>query len=327
MSPYSWHCLHSQCQEFLASLLALSSTSDSPFVSYGSIRSPITLLRMGSVDPTKYVRWDAPGVEKIQPNEQEDINAVADQINLVQKVMWNKARHAYSGTHARTHGIVKGKMVVSNDIPQYLKQTELFQKAGEFPIAARYSTEPGDPGLDDRIPQPRGFAMKVFNVEGKKFPTPDGEFLPTHDIEFNSTPSLDLADAKTAREIIDLRIKYGDNPKELYKHLEARNDTELQTVRDRVHNTHVEATRQYSQTAYRFGDYVVKYALIPNSETQKKLYEETTRPEHGEDILHRWLQDFHRNHEAEYLFQVQLCENLDEQPVSSRTICELAPVS
>ena len=79
--------------------------------------------------------------------------------------------------------------------------------------------------------------------------------------------------------------------------------------------THVESTRQYSQTAYRFGDYVVKYTLVPNSETQKKLWEETVRPEDGDDILHRWLQNFHRDHEAEYLFQVQLCENLDEQPV------------
>ncbi|KAF2732428.1 heme-dependent catalase [Polyplosphaeria fusca] len=270
---------------------------------------------MRSVDTSKYVRWDAPGVEKLPPNEEEDINAVADQINLIQKAHWNKTRHAYSGTHARTHGIVKGKFIVEPDLPQHLKQTELFQNGGEFPVAARYSTEPGDPGLDDRIPQPRGFAMKLFNVEGKKFPTPDGQNLPTHDIEFNSTPAIDLADAKTTREIIDLRIKYGSDPKELYKHLEARKDTELQTARDKVHNTHLESTRQYSQTAYRFGDYVVKYALVPSSETQKKLYEETTRPEDGDDILHRWLQMFHRDHEAEYLFQVQFCENLDEQPV------------
>ena len=52
-------------------------------------------------------------------------------------------------------------------------------------MVARYSSEPGDPGLDvsqlshsksassdrfqDRIPQPRGFAMKVFNVDGEMF--------------------------------------------------------------------------------------------------------------------------------------------------------------
>ena len=155
--------------------------------------------------------------------------------------------------------------------------------------------------------------MKVFNVNGDFLEA--GKDFPTQDIEFNSTPALDLATAKVTREIIDLRIKYGHDQKELYKHLEARNDTELQTARDKVKNTHLESTRQYSQTSYRFGDYVMKYCLVPSSETQRKLFEETVRPEDGSDILHRWLQDFHLNHDAEYLFQVQLCENLEDQPV------------
>ncbi|KAF2117876.1 catalase-like domain-containing protein [Lophiotrema nucula] len=271
---------------------------------------------MGSLDTRNYVRWDTPGVEKVPPNEEEDINAVADQINLIQKTHWNKTRHCYSGTHARTHGIVKGKFIVSDDLPPHLKQTELFQKGGEYPVIARYSTEPGDPGLDVG---PNSSTSRLrhegLRVEGKKFPAPNGDKLPTQDIEFNSTPALDLADAKTTKEIIDLRIKYGGDPNELYKHLEQRNDTELQKARDQVRNTHLGSTRQYSQTAYRFGDYVVKYTLVPESETQKKMYEQTVRPEDGDDILHRWLQNFHKEHEAAYLFQVQFCENLDDQPV------------
>ena len=144
---------------------------------------------------------------------------------------------------------------------------------------------------------------------------PAGIAYPTQDIEFNSTPALDLADAKTTREIIDLRIKYGNNPEELYKHLEARKDTTLQKARDQVRNTHLESTRQYSQVAYRFGDYVMKYVLVPESETQKKLNEEQVKEEHGSDILHRWLQEFHAKNEAVYLMQVQLLENLEDQPV------------
>ena len=49
--------------------------------------------------------------------------------------------------------------------------------------------------------------MKVFNVKGDMFDA--GKDCPTQDIEFNSTPALDLATAKVTREIIDLRIKYG----------------------------------------------------------------------------------------------------------------------
>ncbi|KAL8763525.1 MAG: hypothetical protein Q9194_007321 [Teloschistes cf. exilis] len=224
-----------------------------------------------------YIRWDAEGVEKIPEGEEEDIKAVAEMINAIQKAQWNSHRHCYSGTHARTQGLVKGKLVV-HDNPAHLKQS-FFDHPAEYPVVCRYSSEPGDPGLDDRIPQPRGFAMKVFNVHGEMLSSPASD-IPTQDIEFNSTPALDLADAKTTREIIDLRIKYGNNQPELYKQLEARKDTELQKYRD-----------------------------------TKKLYEETVKPADGSDILSRWLQNFHREHDAEYLLQFQLCENLEDQPV------------
>ena len=155
--------------------------------------------------------------------------------------------------------------------------------------------------------------MKVFNVHGEMFPA--GKDYPTQDIEFNSTPAIDLADAKTTKEIIELRIKYGANKEELYKHLEARNDTNLQKARDQVHNSHLESINQYSQTAYRFGNYVMKYRLVPDTETQRKMLEEIAQASHGSDILHRWLQEFHKNNTAKWAFQVQLLENIDEQPV------------
>ncbi|KAI9873338.1 MAG: hypothetical protein M1830_000518 [Pleopsidium flavum] len=266
-----------------------------------------------SLENRKYIRWDAEGVENIQPNEAEDIQAVADMINAIQKAQWNSHRHCFGGTHARTQGLVKGKLIIPDDLPKHLKQS-MFEHGGEYAVVCRYSSEPGDPGLDDRIPQPRGFAMKVFDVHGEMFDA--GKDFPTQDIEFNSTPALDLANAKTTREIIDLRIKYGNDQPELYKHLEARKDTDLQKYRDSVRNTHLESTRQYSQTAYRFGDYVAKYCLVPSSETQKKLYEETVKPDqHESDILSKWLQNFHGAHDAEYLLQFQLCENLEDQPV------------
>ncbi|KAF2227296.1 catalase-like domain-containing protein [Elsinoe ampelina] len=271
------------------------------------------MTKLSDLSDRKYLRWDSPGVEKIPSGEEDDIKAVAEQINLIQRTHYNKTRHSYGGTHARTQGIVKGTFVVKDDLPPHLKQTELFSNGGSYPAVCRYSTEPGDPGQDDRIPNPRGFAMKLFNVHGDMFDA--GADLPTQDIEFNSTPALDLADAKTTKEIIALRIAHGANQSELYKHLEARPDTDLQKGRDKVHNTHLSSTRQYSQTAYRFGDYVIKYCLVPSTPTQQKMFSETVRPDHTDDVLHHWLRAFHAQHDAEYLFQVQLLENLDDQPV------------
>lgn len=114
----------------------------------------------------KYIHWQDEGVEKIPPNEAEDIQAVADQINAMQKAQYNSHRHCYtgttnpltekvgliivSGTHARTQGIVKGTLIVKDDLPKHLKQS-MFEHGGEHAVVCRYSSEPGDPGLDVRI--------------------------------------------------------------------------------------------------------------------------------------------------------------------------------
>lgn len=127
--------------------------------------------------------------------------------------------------------------MIVGELPTHLAQS-LFSKPVEYPVAMRYSSEPGDPALDDRIPQPRGVAMKVFNVEGEMFDI--GKDYPTQDIEFNSAPAIELADAKTTREIFELRTKYGGDQKELYKHLEARKDADLQKARDQVPNKRLE---------------------------------------------------------------------------------------
>ncbi|KAH7356691.1 catalase-like domain-containing protein [Rhexocercosporidium sp. MPI-PUGE-AT-0058] len=94
--------------------------------------------------------------------------------------------------------------------------------------------------------------------------------------------------------------KYGRDKKELYKHLDVRNDTELQKARDQPPNKHLD----YPQTAYRFGEYT------------QKSHEETVKPEsHPDHILSDWLKEFYSNHEAEYFFQVQFCANMKEQPI------------
>ncbi|KAF3055807.1 putative catalase protein [Daldinia childiae] len=259
----------------------------------------------------KYVSWEAAGVERIPPGEEEDMRAVIAQISEMQRRQYNKARHCYGGTHARTQGIVKGKLVVPGDLPKHLKQSELFREAGEYPVACRYSSEPGDPGLDAGVS--KRFAMKIFNVKGEMFDA--GRDYSTQDIEFNSTPAIELADAKTTREVLGIRLMYDHDKAEMYKRLKERPDYELQVSRDKAPNTHLESMRWYSQTAYRFGDYIMKYRLVPSTETQTKLAEKTVKPEDAEDILHRWLQNFHYNYDAEFLFQVQLVENLSEQPV------------
>jgi hypothetical protein len=86
--------------------------------------------------------------------------------------------------------------------------------------------------------------MKVFDVHGDFLD--EGKDIPTQDIEFNSTPALDLANARVTREIIDLRIKYGTTSQSstsasrremtpICRNSETRSATLISSLLDNIH--------------------------------------------------------------------------------------------
>ena len=42
-------------------------------------------------------------------------------------------------------------LIVKDDLPKHLKQS-MFERGGEHAVVCRYSSEPGDPGLDVCLP-------------------------------------------------------------------------------------------------------------------------------------------------------------------------------
>jgi hypothetical protein len=72
---------------------------------------------------------------------------------------------------------------------------------------------------------------------------------------------------------------------------------------------------QWSQGAYRYGDYVAKYALFPTGAEQQKLKDTLILDTDPVTILSDSLRAFHKEHIATFSFQIQLLENLAEQPV------------
>jgi hypothetical protein len=57
----------------------------------------VTNGHSNGVSSRNYIKWDSEGVQSIPPNEAEDIQAVADMINKIQRTQFNKARHCFSG--------------------------------------------------------------------------------------------------------------------------------------------------------------------------------------------------------------------------------------
>lgn len=72
---------------------------------------------------------------------------------------------------------------------------------------------------------------------------------------------------------------------------------------------------EYSQSAYRHGDYVAKYGVFPIGEAQKKIAEDRIPEDAPINIISQHTRDFHQNHKVTYAFCAQMLENLDEQSV------------
>ena len=72
---------------------------------------------------------------------------------------------------------------------------------------------------------------------------------------------------------------------------------------------------EYSQSAYRYGDYVAKFGVFPLGEEQKKLERVEIKDSDPINIISQELRSFHMKNKVTYSFCAQLLQNLNEQPV------------
>lgn len=72
---------------------------------------------------------------------------------------------------------------------------------------------------------------------------------------------------------------------------------------------------EYSQSAYRHGDYVAKYGVFPLGEAQKRIENDHIKDSDPINIISQQTREFHMNHKVTYSFCAQLLQDLKEQPV------------
>ena len=77
----------------------------------------------------------------------------------------------------------------------------------------------------------------------------------------------------------------------------------------------VVAMPEYSQSAYRFGDYVAKFGVFPLGKEQLALEDTEIKESDSINIISQELRNFHMKHKVTYSFCAQLLQDLKEQPV------------
>jgi len=134
--------------------------------------------------------------ERIQPNEEEDIQAIIDAFNAQMRRLWNPY-HFERGGNTKTHGVVRAEFTVRDDVPEHMRRG-IYATPATYRAWVRYSG-PGPyitPDIDDV-----GFmsmSIKLMGVPGPKL-LEDEKF--TQDMFGVSPPTFVTADVHSNAQL------------------------------------------------------------------------------------------------------------------------------
>jgi hypothetical protein len=203
-----------------------------------------------------------------------------------------------------------GKFIVHDNLPKHLAQG-MFAHPGAYDVIMRYSSL--TPKIvPDNVPAPRGIGMKIFGVEGEKI---WGEDKKTQDFTFNNYPILELRDPSTTYDIADALERNWDDLPTFAEEQSKRVDADVATLGSQLPRQHMVAMPEYSQSAYRHGDYVAKYGVFPLGEEQLKFQNTEIKETDPINIISQEVRNFHMKNKTTYSFCAQLLQDLNEQPV------------
>jgi hypothetical protein len=269
----------------------------------------------------------SPAVETVQPDEAETISQLNEQFGKILDTTSQDYQHAVRAVHAKAHGIAKGKLTIKDGLPAELAQG-LFARPGSYEAILRISTNAGDI-LDDAIALPRGLALKVLGIEGERLAGSEGDT--TQDFIMVNGPTFAAKDAKAFLKNLTMLSKTTDvaegGKKVLSSVLQATNtvlsavgiDSAAIKQLGGAPQAHPLGETYYSQTPYRFGEYIAKWQLAPVSPALTSFTGEVIdiagRPDAIREEVRRGLIEGGGTWEL----RVQLNTDLDKMPIEDPT--------
>lgn len=271
----------------------------------------------------------SPDVEDPEPDEAEThsriVELMTEGMHLVKEK--NDGR-AIRISHAKAHGLVKGELCVHAELPPELAQG-LFQPGAVHQVLARISHAPGELVDDAKVSTPRGFAMKIFGVEGAHLP-PFKE-VTTQDFVFDTGKEFINGGAKAFLQSFKPNAKLAPRLPNTAKGLVSDTARGAYTALRAVGvespkldfyghpKRHPTEESYFSQTPYRYGEYIAKLGIIPNSPRLLELQGLAYDPE-AYNALREDTVAFFQTHPAEFDVVVQLNTNLEKMPIEDATV-------
>ena len=277
------------------------------------------------LDPPLALRFD-PSIEEVADDEAETTQALVDTMRKISETTLEKEGRVLRSVHAKSHALLQAEMEVADGLPPVLAQG-LFAHPGRHAVVMRFSTIPGDI-LHDSVSTPRGLAMKVLDVEGPRLPGAEGatsqDFVLVNGPAFGApTPKVFLANLKLlaastdkaegAKKVVS-GVMQGVNA--AVKGLTGEPNATVATLGGQA-ETHILGDTFWTQTPFRFGDYVAKVRLAPVSQELTALKDQHVDVHGDPNALRAACVEFFRDTGGLWELQVQLRTDEKKMPIEN----------
>ncbi len=278
--------------------------------------------------PERYVRY-YPGVEQKQPDEDRLIQEIVEQMAETNCKVFDKHRHAVRDAHAKSHGFLKGILKVPEHLPEHLRQG-LFAHPGHYDVMVRLSAAPGDL-RSDKIPAPHGFALKILNVPGHRLLPDDPSDGHNQDFLMVNIPVLAFGTVRKYKQMLPFITQGEQAPESMMRGMRSV----LRGVNQLVESAgvpapatlqglarsqnHILGETYHTMAALRYGDYITKISVAPESDSVKTLTGQQMQIE-SESTIRDLVRDFFKHNTADYVIRAQLCTDLERMPVEDAAV-------
>lgn len=235
---------------------------------------------------------------------------------------------AVRGLHAKGQGIIAGRLTIHDGLPLELAQA-FFSRPHSYDAILRLSTASGDI-LEDAVSAPRGAALKILNVPGARLRGSERDttqdFLFVNGPTFGArTPAAFLNDLNRLAATTDrsqaLKKAWSAMMRALEGTIEAfgGHSSRVSSLGG-AQQRHPLGETYYSQTAFRYGDHIAKFALVPVSPGMTDVTGDTVHTADRPNALREVVREVMIEQGGVWEFRVQLCTDLKTMPVEDATI-------
>lgn len=282
---------------------------------------------MDHTAPSSPIRFD-PSIEQTSEGEAEAVQGLRETFGQILKTTSQDYGRAVRGVHAKGHGIVRGRLTVRDGLPLQLAQG-LFATSGSYEAILRFSTAPGDI-LDDSVSSPRGVGLKILGVEGARLPGSESDttqdFLMVNGPTFGApTPAAFLPNLKMLAASTDkaegLKKAWSATLRAVENVVETLGSSSaMLTTLGGAPEVHPLGETYYSQSAFRYGDHVAKFSLVPVSQGLTERTGDKVAVAGRPDALREDVSEVMIEQGGTWHLCVQLCTDLEKMPVEDPTV-------